>query len=98
MVMLRSMSGIEFEDRTQESPELTVTRQVEAVSSILIGTTIAASQGNASVGLGALALALGQGAARTGAVLDDVLDAVRKSYETGLEQLAEQASRRVSDA
>jgi hypothetical protein len=98
MITLRSMSGIEFEDRTQESPDVAVGRQVEAVSHILIGTTIAASQGNPSIGLGALALALGLGAARTGADIEEVLGAVRKSFDTGLKELAEIASRRSSDA
>jgi hypothetical protein len=92
------MARIEFEDRTQEAPTATVTRQVEAVSHVIIGTTIVASKGNPSVGLGALALALGQGAARTGAPLEDILEAVQKSYEAGLAQLAEQATSRISDA
>ncbi len=92
------MTRIDFEDRTQEPPTATVTRQVEAVSHVIIGTTIVASQGNPSVGLGALALALGQGAARTGAAIEEILAAVRQSYELGLQQLAEQASRRISDA
>jgi hypothetical protein len=91
------MSAIEFEDRTNESPVAAVTRQVEAVSQVLIKTTVMASQGNPAIGLGALALSLGQGAARTGAKLDEVLAAVQRAYEAGMLEQAEISSS-ISDA
>jgi hypothetical protein len=78
------MSQIDYEDRTTESPETAVHRQVEAASYAIIGTAITASQGNPAIGLGALALALGQVIARTGASLDDVIEAIKTSRETAL--------------
>ena len=97
MITLFSMSAIEFEDRTNESPVAAVTRQVEAVSQVLIKTTIMASQGNPAVGLGALALSLGQGAARAGAKLDEVVAAVTRAFEAGTAEQQE-ISRSYSDA
>jgi hypothetical protein len=92
------MSRIEFEDRTQEPPAVAANRQVEAASQAIIGTTILVSQGDPSIGLGALTRALGQGAARTGASLDEVIEALRASYATAMEELAALAGRRISDA
>lgn len=91
------MSQIEFEDRTNETPVSAATRKVAAVSQLLIRTTIAASEGNPSVGLSALAFTLGHGAARTGADLEEVLAGVRSAFEAGQKEQALLTSR-TSDA
>jgi hypothetical protein len=91
------MSGIEFEDRTAE-PAGTVTREVAAAAHVIVGTAIMASRGNASVGLEALAVALGQTTAETGASIDEIVEGVKKAYQSAMERLSELATSRSSDA
>jgi hypothetical protein len=95
---LKRMGQIEFEDRTQEPPEIATNRRVATVAQAIIGTTILVSEGDASVGLGALVRALAQGAARTGASLDEVVTALRTAHANALEDLAAIARQRISDA
>jgi hypothetical protein len=91
------MSAIEFEDRTTETPEAATWREITAASHAIMGTTIVVSRGNPAVGLGALALALGKGAARAGASLEEVTQAMKDAYDEMMQELSEQASTR-SDA
>ena len=73
--------SIPFEDRTNETPEQVLARRTEMASQLLIMAAIQVSDANASVGVGGLALALGQAAARTGADIDDVVNAVRAEHD-----------------
>jgi hypothetical protein len=70
-------------DAPQTQPDADAQRVV-GVAQAIVTTAIVASQGNPGVGLGALALALGQGVARTGADLDEVLERVREAYAANL--------------
>ena len=98
MITLSTMSRIEYEDRTNETEEAVANRQIEAASRAIIGTAILASQGNPLVGIEALTRALGHGAARTGMAIDDVVQALRASYEVALRESNDQPSPRISDA
>ena len=91
------MSHIEFEDRTTESTEGAVHRHVEEVSRAIIGTTILASQGSPSVGMAALIMAVGVGAARTGASLDQVIEAIKSAYDKALEHIDSRKMPRPAD-
>jgi hypothetical protein len=73
--------AIEFEDRTSESAETEHARKVVAAGQLLALAAIRVSEATPAVGIGGLALALGQGAARIGVDLAEVLDAVRRHYE-----------------
>ena len=74
-------NNIIFEDRSEETPQQQLERRTVVAGQMMIHIAIQASQGTPEVGLNALALALGQGAARTGASLEDVLASVRRYYE-----------------
>jgi len=75
------MDKILFEDRTTESPEQQLQREVVEAGRLLVGATIHISGARPAVGLGALTYALGMGAARVGASLEDVFDAIKLHYE-----------------
>jgi hypothetical protein len=75
------MDKIIVEDRTEETLEQKLEREIFAAGKLLVGFTIQLSGARPVVGLGALAYALGMGAARVGASLEDVLNAVRVHYE-----------------
>jgi hypothetical protein len=79
---------IPYEDRTVESTEDLMNRRVYQAGQILIQAAIQVSNSTPAVGLSALALALGQGTARTGASIDEVIDAVRHYYGATLEALS----------
>jgi|GEM_PF-3092602 len=76
-------NNIVFEDRSEETSAQQLERRTVVAGQMMIHIAIQASQGTPAVGLNALALALGQGAARTGTSLDDVLASVRRYYEGG---------------
>jgi hypothetical protein len=84
--------SIEFEDRTNETLEEEFQRRVGEVGQILVATTVQASEFNPAIGLSALALVLGQGAARTGASLDQVLAAVTYHFHQAKSDPDEPAS------
>ncbi len=75
------MAKINFEDRTAETPEQSLAREVFAAGQLIAGFTIQVTGARPPVGLGALAFVLGMGAARTGASLDEVLGAVRHHFD-----------------
>jgi len=85
------MDKIMFEDRTTETPEQKLEREVLLAGKLIAGFTIQVSGARPPVGLGALAWVLGMGAARTGASLDDVLDAVRSHYEGTVAAMADES-------
>jgi len=75
------MDKIIVEDRTTETPDQVLEREVLAAGRLIAGFTVRVSGARPPVGLSALAYVLGMGAARTDAELDEVLDAVRKHFE-----------------
>jgi hypothetical protein len=87
MISLRPMEKILFEDRTTESPEEKLEREVFQAGRLLVGFTIQVSGARPPVGLGALSYALGMGAARVGATLEDVIEAVKVHYEATQEAM-----------
>ena len=94
---LNGMSRIEFDDRTTETPEVAARRHVEDVARVIMGTTVAASHGVPAVGIAALIIALGRGAARTGASLDDVVQAIKTVYAAAVEPSELETTAPVSD-
>jgi hypothetical protein len=86
------MDKIIVEDRSTETSDQTLEREVLIAGRLIAGFTIQVSGARPPVGLSALAYVLGIGAARTGASLDDVLDAVRRHYEGTQEAMAEEAA------
>ena len=78
------MDKIIVDDRTAESPEQKLQREVHTAGELLVGFTMQITGARPSVGLGALAFALGMGGARTGASLDQIIAAVRHHYVTTL--------------
>jgi hypothetical protein len=87
MISLRAMEKIHFEDRTTETPEEKLEREVFQAGRLLVGFTIQVSGARPPVGLGALSYALGMGAARVGATLEDVIEAVKLHYEATQEAM-----------
>jgi hypothetical protein len=79
---------IPFEDRTDETTEERLARRVANAGQFLMMAAIQVSDSTPAVGVGGLALALGQGAARSGADLDEVLEAVRAHYEEAAAAMA----------
>ena len=86
------MDKIVFEDRTRETPEQKLEREVFDAGRLLVGFTIQVSGARPPVGLGALSYALGMGAARVGATLEDVLAAVTLHFEATKEAMVEEAN------
>jgi len=84
------MDKIIVEDRTSETPEQKLEREVLLAGKLIAGFTIQVSGARPPVGLGALAWVLGMGAARTGASLDEVLDAVRSHYDATVAAMADE--------
>lgn len=80
---------IEFEDRTDETPEQTIARRTEQASQLLMLAAIQVSDSTPAVGVGGLALALGEAAARTGADIEDVVAAVRNEHARVFSVIAE---------
>jgi hypothetical protein len=72
---------IDFEDRTTEAKDEAYARRVTKTGELLMLAAMQFSEATPAIGLGGLALALGRGAARTGADLEQVLEAVRQHYE-----------------
>ena len=91
MSILHAMNKIMVEDRTIESPEQMVERESIAVGRLLVGFTIQVSGARPAVGLGALAYAIGMGAARTGAPLGEILAEIRRHYEGTRDAMREEA-------
>lgn len=89
MDILCLMENIIVEDRTTETPEQALEREVLLAGKMIAGFTIQVSGARPSVGLGALAWVLGMGAARTGADIEDVLEAVRNHYNGTQAAIAE---------
>jgi hypothetical protein len=79
---------IPFEDRSDESGDQVLARRVAKAGQLLLLAAVQVSDATPAVGVGALALALGHGAARTGAALDQVLDAVRQYYASSVAAIA----------
>jgi hypothetical protein len=75
------MDKIIVEDRSTETPEQKLEREVFAAGQLIVGFTIHVCGPRPPVGLGALAYALGMGAARTGASLDAVLASVKQHFD-----------------
>lgn len=73
--------SIPVEDRTEETAEQAIARRSQVAGHLLVMAAIQVSEASPAVGVGGLALALGETAARTGASLDQVLAAVRGEYE-----------------
>ena len=90
MFTLAIMDKIIVEDRTVETPEDKLEREVFVAGQLLVGLTIQVSGARPAVGLGALSYALGMGSARIGAELDDVLAAVRHHFEATQEAMDEE--------
>jgi hypothetical protein len=76
------MEKIIVDDRTAETPEQKLQREVHTAGELLVGFTMQITGARPSIGLGALAFALGMGGARTGASLDQIMAAVRHHYVT----------------
>jgi hypothetical protein len=85
------MGKIHFEDRTVETREQKLEREVVTAGKLLVGFTIQVSGAQPAVGLGALMYALGMGAARVGAPLETVLESVRQHYEGTLAAMEAEA-------
>jgi hypothetical protein len=85
------MEKIIVEDRTIETVEQKLEREVLLAGKLIAGFTIQVSGARPPVGLGALAWVLGMGAARTGASLDDVLEAVKNHYQGAQAAMADEA-------
>ena len=77
--MFRAMP-ITFEDRSDDTPEVALSRKIREAGQLLTWAAIHVSDATPAVGLGGLALALAQGAAHTGASIDEVLAAVKHYY------------------
>lgn len=75
------MDKIIVEDRTTETEDQALEREVLAAGRLIAGFTVRVSGARPPVGLSALAYVLGMGSARTDADLDEVLEAVRRHYE-----------------
>ncbi len=90
---MRSLSpmsnNILFEDRSEETPQQQLERRIIVAGQMMIHVAIQASQGSPEIGLNALALALGQGAARVGAPIEDILASVRRYYEGRQSEVSE---------
>jgi hypothetical protein len=84
--------SIEVEDRTEESSEAALARRIAPAGQLLILAAIEVSDATPVVGMGGLALALGQGAAKVGANIDEVVRAVRQHFEAAALARAEQGS------
>ena len=88
MSTLSGMEKIIVEDRTTETPQQALDREVLAAAQLIAGFTIHVSKARPPVGLGALTYVLGMGIARTGADLEEVVGLLRKHYEGTREQMA----------
>ncbi len=86
------MENIIVEDRTSETPEQALEREVLLAGRMIAGFTIQVSGARPSVGLGALAWVLGMGAARTGADLEEVVESVRNHFNGTQAAIAEAAN------
>lgn len=86
------MDKIIVEDRTSETDEQKLEREVLNAGKLIAGFTIQVSGARPPVGLGALAWVLGMGAARTGAKLEDVLEAVKNHYEGTVAAIADEST------
>lgn len=102
MSTLFLMEKILVDDRTTETQEQKLEREVFAAGQLLVGFTIQVCGARPAVGLGALTFALGMGAARVGASLDEILKAVRMHYdateETMRDEIDDARSTRPADA
>ena len=92
------MDKIIVEDRTTETVEQKLEREIFAAGKLLVGFTIQVSGARPVVGLGALTYALGMGAARVGASLEDVMSAVRVHYEATQAAMQDEAESKETPA
>ena len=85
------MDKIIVEDRTTETPQQILDREVLAAAQLIAGFTIHVSRARPPVGLGALSYVLGMGTARTGADIEEVLALIRQHYDGTQAQMARES-------
>ncbi len=88
MSILSGMGKIIVEDRTTETPQQALDREVLVAAQLIAGFTIHVSKARPPVGLGALTYVLGMGIARTRADVEEVVALLRKHYDGTREQMA----------
>lgn len=86
------MAKIIVEDRSTETAEQKLAREVFTAGQLIAGFTLQVCGPRPPVGLGALSYVLGMGAARTGASLDSVLEAVKQHFEAAQAAMAAEDS------
>lgn len=82
--------SVEFEDRTTESPEKAVRRQVAGPAAVLTAHAIHMASGNPGIALHILAAALGQAMARAGVPAEEAAALTRPYHESAQSLIEEQ--------
>jgi hypothetical protein len=96
MTILTKMEKIIVEDRTTETPQQALDREVLAAAQLIAGFTIHVTGARPPVGLGALTYVLGMGTARTGADVEEVISLLRKHHASTQEQMLVEAARKAN--